>query len=147
LADPIFRALELSIGSAVDGKNVGAREDIGDDLDSFFEPNFRNMECLFMFKGVVLKLAAGERVTVVMVKAPFGRCKIGRVFKQRGPELTETRVFIYVHPNDESASDLPRWRKQSFEAFGVYTAGWLLVCEVIRCCGADAAPQLAPPKT
>jgi hypothetical protein len=81
LADPIFRALALSIGSAVDGKNVGAREDVGDNLDSFLEPNFRNMECLFMFKGLVLKLAAGERVTVVMVKAPFGRCKIGRVFK------------------------------------------------------------------
>jgi hypothetical protein len=78
LADPIFRALALSTGSAVDGKKVGAREDVGDDLDSFLDPNFRNMECLFIFKGVVLKLAAGERVRVVMVKAPFERCRIIR---------------------------------------------------------------------
>ena len=96
LADPIFCALALSIGSAVDGKNVGAREDVGDDLDSFFDPNFRNMECLFMIKGVVPKLAAGERVTVVMVKALFGRCRIGRVFDQTKRPRANWDPDVYI---------------------------------------------------
>ena len=33
LTDPIFRALALSIGSAVDSKKVEAREDVKDDPD------------------------------------------------------------------------------------------------------------------
>lgn len=92
LADPIFRALELSIGSTIDGKNVGVREDVGDEVDSFLAPNFRNMECLFMCECevFVLKLAAGESVRVVIVKALFGRCKPGSLFKQRSSEQIET---------------------------------------------------------
>lgn len=73
----------------------------------------------------MLKLAAGERVTVAIVKALFGRCKPGRVFKQRRSELTVTcnvrpvvlrnyPPFIFAHrarrqrtPSFESAQNLP----------------------------------------
>lgn len=59
LWDPIFRALELAMGSTVDGKDVGVRDDVGDDVDSFFEPNFRKIEGFFMLEVFVPKLAAG----------------------------------------------------------------------------------------
>jgi hypothetical protein len=78
----MFRALELAIGSTVDGKDVGAREDVGDDRESFFEPNFRNIEGVFMLGAFVQKVAAGERSTVAIAKALFGRCNRVTVFKQ-----------------------------------------------------------------
>jgi hypothetical protein len=81
----MLRALELAIGSTVKGKDVGVREDAGDDLDSFFEPNFRKMEGVFMFGTFAQKVAAGERSTVAIVKSLFGRCAVtnkAAVFKR-----------------------------------------------------------------
>jgi hypothetical protein len=104
----MFRALELAIGSTLDGKDVGVREDVGDDVgadvDSFLEPNFRNMKGLFMFEVVVLKLADGESKSVAIVKALFGRCNGVSVFKQRksGAKwdlqclLCDSKWFIHI---------------------------------------------------
>jgi hypothetical protein len=86
----MFRALELSIGSTVDGKDVGVREDTGDDRDSFFEPSFRNIEGIFMLGGLVQKVAAGERSTVAIVKALFGRCSTGDGVQTMKVELGKT---------------------------------------------------------
>jgi hypothetical protein len=77
LWEPMFRALELAIGSTVDGKEVGVREVVGDDRDSFFEPNFRNIEGVFMLGAFVQKDAAGERSSVAILKATFGGCNPG----------------------------------------------------------------------
>ena len=49
----MLRALELAIGSTVAGKNVGVRDEAGKDLVSFFEPNLRKMEGVFMVGGFV----------------------------------------------------------------------------------------------
>ena|SRR5436190_1336211 len=99
----MFRALEVAIGSTAEGKDVGVREVVGDAFDPFFEPNFRNMEDVFMLEGgfglesFVQKDAAGERTSVAILKSLCRELLCGnrcnRVQKDKS-ELVGLAVFV-----------------------------------------------------
>ena len=87
----MFRALELTIGSAVAGTDVGVRDEVGEDLDSFFEPNFRKIEGVFMLGGFAWKDAAGERSSVAIMEGfAWKQQTKATVLKDSRLELCET---------------------------------------------------------
>ena len=91
----MFRALELTIGSAVAGKDVGLREEVGDDLDSFFEPNFRKIEGVFMLGGFAWKDAAGERSSVAILEGFVWKVQTkATVLKSQGGSYVRLEVFV-----------------------------------------------------
>ena len=65
LIDLIFYALAFLIKFIINNKKIKVYKNIGDDLN--FDLNFWNIKYLFIFKGVMLKLIAREKVIIIIV--------------------------------------------------------------------------------